>query len=462
MEYQKTLAKPFSFEGKGLHTGQKVTVTVKPAPENHGFKFVRIDAEKPVIIEADANLVVQTKRGTLLEKDGYRISTIEHLLASFIGMDLDNALIELDGEEIPILDGSAKHFVEKIEEAGIVEQTAEREYLEIREKIVYEDKARGTQIIALPDKEYGLDVHVAYNNALKNQFASLDSISKFKTEIAECRTFVFLSELEQLINNNLIKGGELDNAIVIVDKAHTQEEFDRLASIFNHEKVEVKEDGILNNIDLKFSNECARHKLLDVLGDFALCGKRIKGRIVATKPGHEPNIEFAKLLKKEIRKMRNSAPTIDLNGESIMDINEIKKLLPHRYPFLLVDKILFKSKTSIIGVKNVTANESFFQGHFPDEPIMPGVLLVEAMAQTGGVLMIGNMEDGEGEFSTYFAKIDNIKFRKKVIPGDTVVMKLVLTGPLTRGMAYMRGQCFTGGTLAAEGEFMAQIIKKSK
>ncbi|MFV0505132.1 MAG: bifunctional UDP-3-O-[3-hydroxymyristoyl] N-acetylglucosamine deacetylase/3-hydroxyacyl-ACP dehydratase [Bacteroidales bacterium] len=459
MEYQKTLSKPFSFKGKGLHSGKDVTVWVKPAPENYGFKFVRVDTEEPVTIEADANLVVQTERGTLLEKDGCRVSTIEHLLASFVGMDLDNVSVELDGEEIPILDGSSKFFVKEIENAGVEIQSAEREYLEIREKITYEDKERGTKIIALPDNEYGLDVHVSYNTALRNQFASLDSVSNFKDEISECRTFVFFSELEALLNNNLIKGGQLDNAIVIVDKECNQEEFDRLAAIFNHERVEVKADGILNNVDLKFANECARHKLLDVIGDLSLCGKRIKGRIIATRPGHEPNIEFAKILKKEIRKRRNAAPNVDLNGESLMDVNEIKRLLPHRYPFLLVDKILHKSKTSIIGVKNVTANEAFFQGHFPEEPLMPGVLLVEAMAQTGGVLMIGNM--GEGEFSTYFAKINNIKFRKKVVPGDTVVMKLTLTSPLTRGMAYMKGQCFVGDTLAAEGEFMAQVVNNS-
>ncbi|MFV0345777.1 MAG: bifunctional UDP-3-O-[3-hydroxymyristoyl] N-acetylglucosamine deacetylase/3-hydroxyacyl-ACP dehydratase [Bacteroidales bacterium] len=457
MEYQKTLSNSFSLKGKGLHTGQDVTMTVKPASVDHGFKFVRVDAKEPITIDADANLVVQTERGTILEKDGFSISTIEHILAALVGMDIDNALIELDGEEVPILDGSAKYFVEAIEKAGIDEQTAEREYLVIKEKIVYEDAARGTQIIALPDREYSLDVHVTYNAVLKNQFAALDSMSQFKERISECRTFVFLSELEMLLNNDLIKGGQLDNAIVIVDKEHTQEEFDRLAAIFNHDKVEVKADGILNNVELKYPNECARHKLLDMLGDLALCGKRIKGRIIATKPGHQPNTEFAKLLKKEIRRKRNAAPDIDLNAEPLMDVNQIKKLLPHRYPFLLVDKIVYKSETSIVGVKNVTSNENFFQGHFPEEPIMPGVLLVEAMAQTGGVLMIGGM--GEGEFSTYFAKIDNIKFRKKVVPGDTVVMKLILTSPMTRGMAYMKGQCFVGDTLVAEGEFMAQIIK---
>jgi UDP-3-O-[3-hydroxymyristoyl] N-acetylglucosamine deacetylase/3-hydroxyacyl-[acyl-carrier-protein] dehydratase len=457
---QKTLANSFEIEGKGLHTGVNVTMNFLPAPENHGFKFKRVDLENEPIIEANVDLVIDTSRGTLLEKDGARIGTIEHTLAALIGMDLDNVLIEVNNQEAPIIDGSSKYFVEAIEKAGILEQKAEREYFEIKEKIQINDEKSGAEIIALPDDDYSLNVMISFKSSvLNNQFASLESISDFKTEVANCRTFVFLHELEFLLNNNLVKGGDLDNAIVIIDKEISQEELDRLADLFHHDHVEVKSQGILNNLDLHFDNECARHKLLDVIGDLALCGKHIKGRIIATKPGHGPNTIFAKALKKELTKQKSKAPVIDLNAVPAMDINRIKELLPHRYPFLMVDKIVSVSDTEIIGVKNVTGNEPFFPGHFPEEPVFPGVLMVEAMAQTGGLLVLNKQV---GKFLTYFIRIDNVKFRKKVVPGDTLIFKLTLTSPIRRGIANVKGQTFVGDKVVAEGEFMAQIVKQTE
>lgn len=456
---QKTLAKEFSINGKGLHTSCLVNMTFKPAPINHGFKFQRIDLENKPVIGASAEYVVDTSRGTVIEHLGARISTIEHSLAALTGMDLDNVLIEIDNEEVPILDGSSRMFVEAISEVGIVEQDAEREYYVIKEKIVYKNEKTGSEIIALPDNDYSLNVLISFNSTvLNNQFASLNSLSAFKDEIANCRTFVFLHELEFLLKNNLVKGGDVDNAIVIIDRPVSQEELDRLADLFNHKHVEVKSQGILNNLELQYDNECARHKLLDVIGDLSLAGKRIKGRIIATKPGHAANTAFAKLIANAIRKenSKDRVPYYDCNSPVLMDVNKIRELLPHRYPFLLVDKVIDIQDNYLVGIKNVTINEPFFQGHFPDEPVMPGVLLVEAMAQAGGIFVLRNLV---GKYSTYFMKIDNVKFRKKVVPGDTIVFKVVLTSPIRRGIAEMRGLCYVGDSVVAEGDYMAQIVK---
>lgn len=456
---QKTLAKEFSISGKGLHTSCQVSMTFKPAPVNHGFKFQRVDLVNQPIISAHVDFVVDTARGTVIENEGARISTIEHSLAALTGMDLDNVLIEIDNEEVPILDGSSRYFVEAIEQAGVVEQEADREYFVVTEKMVYKNEKTGSEMILLPDNEFSANVLISFNSTvLNNQFASMNSLAEFKSEIANCRTFVFLHELEFLLKNNLVKGGDVDNAIIIIDRPVVQEELDRLADLFHHERVEVKAQGILNNIDLQFDNECARHKLLDIIGDLALAGRRIKGRIIATKPGHSVNTAFAKMISKAIHKddCRIKAPYYDANTPTLMDVNKIKNLLPHRYPFLLVDKVIDIQENSLVGIKNVTANEPFFQGHFPDEPVMPGVLLVEGMAQAGGIFVLRNLE---GKYSTYFMKIDNVKFRKKVVPGDTIIFKVVLTSPIRRGIAEMRGLCYVGDSIVAEGDYMAQIVK---
>ncbi|TAJ14832.1 bifunctional UDP-3-O-[3-hydroxymyristoyl] N-acetylglucosamine deacetylase/3-hydroxyacyl-ACP dehydratase [Marinilabiliaceae bacterium JC017] len=461
-EKQATIKKAVSLTGNGLHTGVKVTLTLNPAPENHGYKFKRIDLDGQPVINAWADHVAFTERGTVLQKGEAKISTIEHCLAALRGMGVDNCLIELNGPEAPILDGSAKLYVEAIIEAGIEIQNANRQYFEIKEKMVIEDAEKGIKIIALPDDHFSIDTMISFNSSflLSNQYASIDSINEFEKEISACRTFVFLHELEPLLKHNLIKGGDLDNAIIIIDKEVTQNELDHLSELFNKPKVEVQPIGILNNVDLVYPNEPARHKLLDVIGDLTLAGLPIKGKIIATRPGHNINVEFAKLLRKEIKKRAQKAdvPKYDPNKEPIFDVNAIKRMLPHRPPFLLVDKIIDLQDNVVIGIKNVTMNEPFFVGHFPEEPVMPGVLQVEAMAQAGGIFVLSKVEDPEN-YSTYFLKIDNIKFRKKVVPGDTLIFKLELMTEIRRGVANMKGTAFVGDAIVAEGEFMAQIVK---
>jgi UDP-3-O-[3-hydroxymyristoyl] N-acetylglucosamine deacetylase/3-hydroxyacyl-[acyl-carrier-protein] dehydratase len=464
-EKQRTICEAVSLKGTGLHTGAEVTLTLKPAPVNTGFCFKRVDIKGHPVIRALADNVVFTERGTVLEENDARVSTIEHCLAALRGMSIDNCIIEVDGPEAPILDGSARFFVEAIKKAGIEEQDEERQYFIVKEKMVVEDPETGSSIVAIPEDGQSYQALISFDNSiiLANQFATIESMDEFEEQISKCRTFVFLHELEPLLKNNLIKGGDLDNAIIIIDKEVDQQELDRLAKLFNKPSVKVKPIGILNNLELHFPNEPARHKLLDLIGDLTLAGMPIKGRIIAKKPGHKINAEFAKAIRKEIkrRQLKQDAPFYDPEAEPVYDINAIKGFLPHRPPFLLVDKIIDLKEKTIVGVKNVTMNEPFFVGHFPDEPVMPGVLQVEAMAQIGGILVLSQVDDPK-LYSTYFLKIDNIKFRKKVIPGDTLVFKLELVTEIRRGVANMKGTAFVGNTIVAEGEFMAQIAKNKQ
>lgn len=459
-EKQKTLKEPLSFTGKGLHTGVEVTLSIHPAPENHGYVFKRVDLPEQPLIDALAENVVDTSRGTTIEQNGARVSTVEHVLSALTGMRLDNALIEVDGPEAPILDGSAREYVEAIEKAGAVEQHTERKYFKLTEKLEYYNEENGIHIIAYPDQHQSINVLIDYNSdILGNQYATLEEWGKFKDEIAPCRTFVFFHELEQLAKMNLIKGGDLDNAIVIVNEEVPQEDVDRLARLFNQPKIEVKE-GYLNNLELRFSNEPARHKLLDMMGDLALVGRWFKAKIIATRPGHMANVEFAKLLRQELKKQlnRKNIPVYNPDKEPVYDINQIRKRLPHRFPFLLIDKTIYLDEKSVVCIKNVTVNEPFFVGHFPSEPIMPGVLQIEALAQAGGMLVLGMVPDPEN-YSTYFVKIDKVKFKSKVVPGDTMILKMDLLSPLRRGIAHMYGEIFVGEKLVCEGELMAQIVK---
>ncbi|MDP2387708.1 MAG: bifunctional UDP-3-O-[3-hydroxymyristoyl] N-acetylglucosamine deacetylase/3-hydroxyacyl-ACP dehydratase [Bacteroidota bacterium] len=458
---QRTIKNPVSLTGVGLHTGKKVTITFNPAPENHWFKFQRTDVEGQPIIEADADLATDTSRGTTLEKNGVKVHTTEHVLAALMGLEIDNCLIQIDGPEMPIMDGSSIKFIEALEAAEIVEQNAEREYFELRENLTYEDPVKMVEMLAVPQETFRCTVMVDYNSeVLGTQHASMYHIGEFKTEIARCRTFVFLHELEALLQHNLIKGGDLDNAIVLVDREIPKEKLDYLKKVFNKEDIEVKEKGVLNTIKLQYYNEPARHKLLDIVGDLALVGKPMKIHVLAARPGHTGNVSFAKKLKEVIKKESSDKflPKIDMSAPPVYNINDIMKILPHRQPMLLIDKIMDISLEHIIGVKNVTLNEEFFKGHFPEAPVMPGVMLIEAMAQCGGVLVLKTVPDPEN-YLTFFMKIDGVKFRQQVIPGDTVVFSLKLVTPIRRGICHMRGVAYVNNKPVMEAEMMAQIVK---
>lgn len=456
---QKTLKDSFSLRGKGLHTGLDITITFNPAPENHGYKIQRMDLEGQPTIDAVADNVVETTRGTVLAKGEVKVSTVEHAMAALYALGIDNCLIQVNGPEFPILDGSAIHYVEEIEKVGIEEQTAVKDYYIIKSKIEFKDEKTGSSIIVLPDDSFSVNVLISYDSKIiPNQFATLEDMNKFPAEIAGSRTFVFVREIEPLLGAGLIKGGDLDNAIVIYEHQMSQENFDKLADIMGVPHMDASQLGYINHKPLVWDNEPARHKLLDIIGDLALIGRPIKGRIIATRPGHTINNKFARQMRKEIRLHEIQAPIYNCNEAPVMDINRIRELLPHRYPFLLVDKIIEIGPNHIVGVKNITTNEPFFQGHFPQEPVMPGVLQVEAMAQVGGLLVLNSVEEPE-RYSTYFMKIDGVKFRQKVVPGDTLLFRLELLAPIRRGISTMKGYVFVGEKVVCEAEFMAQIIK---
>jgi UDP-3-O-[3-hydroxymyristoyl] N-acetylglucosamine deacetylase/3-hydroxyacyl-[acyl-carrier-protein] dehydratase len=461
-EKQRTLKSAVKLQGVGLHTGEKVNVEICPAPDNHGYKFQRVDLEGEPVIKADADLVVATDRGTTLEFKGARVYTTEHILAALYGCQVDNALIKLDGPEVPIMDGSSLLFVKAIEEAGYEEQNAERDYFVLTENIPWEDTEKGIEFLAVPDSNYRITVMVDYKSpVLGTQHASMYNISDFNKEIAACRTFVFLRELEFLATNNLIKGGDLDNAIVLVDREDvSQEELNRLAKLLGKEDLTISIEGIgvLNSTKLQYENEPARHKLLDIVGDLALVGKPIKAHILGARPGHSGNVRFAKVLKEQIKKQEKEGRKFDLTKDPLYNINDIEKMLPHRFPFLMVDKIMEIHEESIIGVKNITMNEPIFTGHFPGNPVFPGVLQIEAMAQVGGIFALSKVEDPH-LYSTYFMKIDNVKFKQKVLPGDTIVFELSLLSPIRRGLVEMGGKAYVNGKVVMEAEMLAQVIK---
>lgn len=457
---QTTIAKEVSLIGVGLHTGKNVTLTFKPAEANVGYAFVRVDLEGHPVIEADASYVTNTQRGTCLEKNGVTIQTCEHVLAALVGLEIDNVYLELNASEPPIMDGSSKFFVEALESAGIVELDAKREEYIIKEVISYKDENSGSEITIIPSEDYQVTTMVDFGTkVLGTQNATLNNLSEFKKEISDSRTFSFLHEIEMLLENGLIKGGDLNNAIVYVDKELSPATMERLKVAFKKDNISVKPNGILDNLTLHHPNEAARHKLLDVIGDLALIGTRIKGKVIANKPGHFVNTQFAKKLQKIIKnERRNYVPDVDLFATPVKDINQIMEMLPHRPPFLLVDKILELSEVHVIGIKNVTMNEPFFVGHFPGSPVMPGVLQIEAMAQTGGILVLSTVPDPEN-YLTYLLKIDNVRYKHQVVPGDTLIFKLDLMQPIRRGLCQMQGRAYANGKLVSEAEIMAQIVK---
>jgi UDP-3-O-[3-hydroxymyristoyl] N-acetylglucosamine deacetylase/3-hydroxyacyl-[acyl-carrier-protein] dehydratase len=458
MSNQNTIKQAFTLNGKGLHSGLEIVLTFLPAPENHGIKIKRVDLPEQPVMDAVAEYVAETTRGTVLKKGEMQVSTVEHALSALYALGIDNCMLEVDAPEFPILDGSARYYVEHIQQVGIEEQNAEKDYYIVRKKIEYCIPETGAKITILPDDVFSVDVHIGFDSTvLNNQFASLSSLEDFATEISSARTFVFVHEIEYLAKLNLIKGGDLKNAIVIYDKPVSQADFDKLADLMDQPHQDATKLGYLNG-GVKFPNEPARHKLLDVIGDLSLIGKPIKGKVIATYPGHKINTDIAKQIRKELKKQEVQAPIYDDTIAPVLDINAIRKLLPHRWPFLLVDKVISIRDKVVVGVKNVTANETFFMGHFPDEPVMPGVLLVEAMAQTGGILVLNGLEEAE-RYSTYFLKIDNVKFRQKVVPGDTLIFHLEMPEEMRRGCALMKGHAFVGGKIVAEAEFMAQIVK---
>jgi UDP-3-O-[3-hydroxymyristoyl] N-acetylglucosamine deacetylase/3-hydroxyacyl-[acyl-carrier-protein] dehydratase len=459
---QHTLANAISISGTGLHTGVIVDITLKPADIGFGIYFQRIDLPGKPTIKADCDLVTDTSRGTTLQIGDAKVSTIEHLMAALVGMGLDNVLIELNGPEVPIMDGSSQPFVELIDKAGVLEQEAAKRWYSIEENISHTDDIKRVEMLAMPATDYQITTLIDFNSpVLGTQHVGLKTIKDFKTEIAPCRTFCFLHELEMLLDHDLIKGGDINNAIVIVDKPLNDAEMSRLAKAFNRDKIEVKSEGYLNNLELRFPNEPARHKLLDVVGDLALIGYPIKARIIANRPGHSTNVAFAQKIKQYIRKNKylQDIPVYDPKLPPVFNLERIEKTLPHRFPFLLVDKIIELSSTKIVGIKNVTFNEWFFQGHFPNNPVMPGVLQIEALAQTGGILCINAMP--EGKYDTYFLKIDNCKFKNKVVPGDTMVLKMELIAPVRRGICEMKGTVYVGGRVATEAILVAQVVKRN-
>lgn len=461
--YQQTIAQDIVISGAGIHTGQAVTMTLKPAEPNTGIIFQRIDKEGKPTVKADVDYVVETNRSTTIEHNGARVSTIEHLMAALTGMEVDNVLIEINGEEVPILDGSSEPFVKAIEKGCVKKQDEEKIYYDIQEIITFNDEEKKVEMVVLPFHEYRINTLIDFNSSvLGTQHAALKNIKDFRTEIASSRTFCFFHELEVLIANNLIKGGDINNAIVVVDKAVTEEQVKRISVVFDKPGVEVSQAGILNNLELRHTNEPARHKLLDVVGDLALVGIPFKGHVIVNRPGHASNVKFAKKIKEHLKKVKNAslAPKYDPTAEPILDIHRIEKILPHRYPFLLVDKVMELTEDYVVAIKNVTYNEPFFQGHFPGNSVMPGVLLVEALAQAGGLLAIPR--NSEDEYDTYFLKIEKCKFKQKVVPGDTLILKMELINPIRRGICEMKGTIFIGDKVVTEAVLVAQIVKRNK